>query len=269
MLMFKLTATGHSDIGLKRDHNEDCFMILPEFNLFLVADGMGGHRAGDVASRLAVETIQTFFQHTESEDATWPFHFDPKMTYEENRVYAGIQMANRAIINHVEKKPERAGMGTTIVALHFSKSSPVAYIAHVGDSRCYVIRNGEINQLTRDHSLLNDFIEAIPEMSEGKKQTIPRNIITRALGMGKTLAVDINKIEVEKDDVFLLCSDGLTAMAGKNEILITFDKLKKNLKQACKELINLANSKGGEDNITVVLVKVDEIIQQKEEQEKE
>src|SRR5882672_8747384 len=148
-------ATGLSDVGLQREHNEDSFVVLTEYDLFIAA-GMGGHRAGDVASRLATDCIAEFFRTTAKEDVTWPFHFDTSLSEEENRLLTGIRIANRQIFERSAKSREYRGMGTTVVGALFSPKKKRMYIGHVGDSRCYRVRSGELALLTRDHSLIND-----------------------------------------------------------------------------------------------------------------
>src|SRR5882724_6215906 len=151
-------ATGLSDVGLQREHNEDSFVVLTEYDLFIVADGMGGHRAGDVASRLATDCIAEFFRTTAKEDVTWPFHFDTSLSEEENRLLAGIRIANRQIYERSAKQREYRGMWTTVVGALFSSRRGRMYIGHVGDSRCYRIRGTELRLMTRDHSLINDYL---------------------------------------------------------------------------------------------------------------
>ena len=202
-------AAGLSDVGLQREHNEDSFCILPEHRLFIVADGMGGHRAGDVASKMATHSIASFFQATANEDATWPFSFDPHLSIDENRLVTGIKLANRKIFEASIKHREVHGMGTTVVGALFSKDKSKLYVAHVGDSRAYRIRGGEITQLTRDHSLLNDYLLVMPDMTEEQKDELPKNVITRALGMQDSVAVDMVPDEPQAGDVYVLCSDGL------------------------------------------------------------
>src|SRR5690606_25254755 len=143
-------AAGISDVGWQRDHNEDSFAILNEQELFVVADGMGGHRAGDVASKLATEAIIDFFRATASDDVTWPFHFDARLSEEENRLLTGIRIANRQIVEQSSRSREHHGMGTTVVGALFSARKQRMYIGHVGDSRAYRVRHGQISQMTRD-----------------------------------------------------------------------------------------------------------------------
>ncbi len=161
----RAVACGLTDRGMQREHNEDSFVVLEELNLFIVADGMGGHRAGDVASRLATESVADFFRATATEDVTWPFHFDANLSDEENRLLTGIRIANRQILDRSERSRECQGMGTTVVGCMYAPGKNKMFIAHVGDSRCYRIRDGELVLLTRDHSLLNDYLLAMPELT--------------------------------------------------------------------------------------------------------
>jgi PPM family protein phosphatase len=250
-------ATGLSDVGLQREHNEDSFIVLSEYDLFIVADGMGGHRAGDVASRLATDTIAEFFKTTASEDVTWPFHFDTSLSEEENRLLTGIRIANRQIYERSAKSRECRGMGTTVVGALFSPKKNRMYIGHVGDSRCYRIRRGELRQMTRDHSLINDYLMAMPDLTEEQKSELPKNVITRALGMQDQVMVDLQSDEPQPGDTYLLCSDGLSGMIADDEILdilmSTGDIL-----EGCRRLIARANEHGGEDNVTAVLIKIEE-----------
>ncbi len=247
-------AAGLTDVGLQREHNEDSFCILPEHRLFIVADGMGGHSAGDVASKMATHAIATFFQTTASEDATWPFSFDPQLTVEENRLITSIQVANRKIFEASTKHREVQGMGTTVVGALFSKERSRLYLAHVGDSRAYRIRGGTITQLTRDHSLLNDFLKSRPNMTQEQQDEVPKNVITRALGINGTVAVDMVSDEPEPGDVYLLCSDGLSGMVSDEELLRLVHEADGDMEKAAKDLVAQANANGGEDNITVVAV---------------
>jgi protein phosphatase len=295
----RAVAFGVTDRGMQREHNEDSFLVLDEYGLFIVADGMGGHRAGDVASRLATETIGEFFRSTASEDITWPFHFDTNLTEEENRLVTGIRLANRQILDKSERSRECQGMGTTVVGAMYSSARNRVFIGHVGDSRCYRVRQSEIKLLTRDHSLLNDYILAIPNLTDEQKADLPRNVITRALGMQKDVVVDLQSDEPQAGDVYVLCSDGLNGMLRDEEILAAVAPLSRalsptlspppfaeaptlpdvpagqtlvpgrspaaaiasdrraDLANGARLLIDQANANGGEDNITVVLVRIE------------
>jgi serine/threonine protein phosphatase PrpC len=251
-----IVAAGLSDVGLQREHNEDSFCILPEFDLFVVADGMGGHKAGDVASRMATHTIASFFRATQSEDATWPFHFDPHLSMAENRLITGIKLANKQIFEASLANHAVHGMGTTIVGMLFSRERKSLYVAHVGDSRCYQIREGSINQLTRDHSLLNDYLLVMPDMTKEQQAELPKNVITRALGMQDTVTVDLVPAAPQPGDKYLLCSDGLSGMVSDEEIRDIVVDAGDDIDLAVKKLIERANEHGGEDNCTVVLMRV-------------
>jgi serine/threonine protein phosphatase PrpC len=249
-------ACGLTDRGMQREHNEDSFLVLREHNLYLVADGMGGHRAGDVASRLAIDTIAEFFRSTASEDVTWPFHFDASLSEEENRLITGIRIANRNILDKSERSRDCQGMGTTVVGAMYAPDKNRIFIGHVGDSRCYRVRGNRIDLLTRDHSLLNDYLLAMPELTEDQKNELPRNVITRALGMQKDVLVDLQADEPVSGDIYVLCSDGLNGMLRDEEILdLVGDGV--DLPRAVRALIDNANANGGEDNITAVLVRLE------------
>jgi serine/threonine protein phosphatase PrpC len=253
----RAVAAGLTDVGLQRDHNEDSFAILQDHELYIVADGMGGHRAGDVASKLATEAIVDFFRATAAEDFTWPFHFDSRMSEEENRLLTGIKIANRQIVERSSRQRECHGMGTTVVGALFSGKKGKMYLGHVGDSRAYRVRGGEIKQMTRDHSLVNDYLLAMPELTEEQKSELPKNVITRALGMQEHVSVDLQGDDASVGDCYVLCSDGLSGMIEDSEILEIVAG-SPNIEEACRKLIALANEHGGEDNITAVLVKIEE-----------
>ena len=253
----KVTASGLSDVGLQREHNEDSFCILPQFDLVVVADGMGGHRAGDVASKMATQAIATFFGATQGDDVTWPFHFDPHLSVEENRLITGIKVANKQIFDASASDRTVSGMGTTIVAALFNAQAKKMYVAHVGDSRCYRLRGTEIKQLTRDHSLLNDWLLLMPDISQAQKDELPKNVITRALGMQDSVVVDLLQDDSQIGDRYILCSDGLSGMITDAVIGETVGAAA-SLQDAANELIRLANENGGEDNVTVVIFEVSE-----------
>jgi serine/threonine protein phosphatase PrpC len=253
----RAVAAGLTDVGLQRDHNEDSFAILQDHELYIVADGMGGHRAGDVASKLATEAVVDFFRATAAEDFTWPFHFDSRMSEEENRLLTGIKIANRQIVERAARSRECHGMGTTVVGALFSGKKGKMYIGHVGDSRAYRVRGGEIRQMTRDHSLVNDYLLAMPELTEEQKSELPKNVITRALGMQEHVNVDLQGDDASVGDCYLLCSDGLSGMIEDAEILEIVAGAP-TIEDACRKLIAIANEHGGEDNITAVLVKIED-----------
>jgi PPM family protein phosphatase len=252
----RAVAAGLSDVGLQREHNEDSFVVLKEYDLFVVADGMGGHRAGDVASRIATETISEFFRTTANEDITWPFHFDTNLSEEENRLLTGIRVANRQIFERSTRSRECHGMGTTVVGAMFSPKKGRMFIGHVGDSRCYRVRHGAIQLLTRDHSLINDYLLAMPDLTDEQRSELPKNVITRALGMQDHVVVDLQHDDPVTDDVYVLCSDGLSGMLSDEEITQIIAETA-DVREACRRLIQRANERGGEDNITAILIKIE------------
>src|SRR4051812_1126134 len=182
---------GMTDTGLLREHNEDSLLLLPEYGIVAVADGMGGHRSGDVASQLAISTLSDFFSVVVGRDGTWPFPADPDLTEEENFVVIGLRLSNRRIFDRSLRTMADFGMGTTIVTAIFSKLADKVTIGHVGDSRCYRIRGPEILQMTRDHSLISDARHMAPWMTEEEVNQLPPNVITRALGIREDVAVDL------------------------------------------------------------------------------
>jgi protein phosphatase len=256
-LKLSLHHAGLSDVGQHREVNEDSFCAIPQLGLFVVADGMGGHKAGDVASRMATEAIGQFFTDTEGEDSTWPFHFDPQRSYEENRLLAGVKLANRRIYEASLDSLEVQGMGTTVVSCVFASSGDRVYIGHVGDSRCYRYRREMLELMTRDHSLVNDYRQAMPHLTEEQMASLPRNVITRALGMQESVVVDILIESPEPGDVYLLCSDGLSESVSQEQIQRTLTASRGDLDVASRDLVALANASGGDDNITVLLVTVE------------
>lgn len=253
-IKFNIECAGETDVGKKRSHNEDNFSIVEEENLFIVADGMGGHACGEVASQMAVEIVRDFFKATsEDPETTWPYKMDKTKSFAENRLIMGIKLANLRIYEAAKRDVRKRGMGSTIVATYFTKEG--VYLAHVGDSRIYRIRNGNITQLTEDHSLLNDYIK-MKKLTEEEIANFPhKNVIVRALGMKDTVKVDTLFEVPQKNDIYLLCTDGLSGMVPDNIMLQIVEENKNELQTACNKLIEKANENGGVDNITVVLVK--------------
>ncbi len=254
-------AAGISDVGCQREHNEDSFCILSKHRLFVVADGMGGHRAGDVASRMATAEISMFFDATEARDgepSDWPLELDSRLTAEQNRLVSAVKVANQRIFQASIQNQAVQGMGTTVVGALFVRDDRKIHIAHVGDSRAYRIRGENIVQLTRDHSLLNDYLLVMPNLTDAQKGRLPTNVITRALGMQDGVAVDLYFERVEPEDTYVLCSDGLSGMVSDEDILKIVLDSDSDIESAVKNLVSEANGKGGEDNITVVLVRITE-----------
>ncbi|MCI0668956.1 MAG: Stp1/IreP family PP2C-type Ser/Thr phosphatase [Myxococcaceae bacterium] len=250
----RIEVAGLSHVGMKRTHNEDSFLLMQEENLYCVADGMGGHSSGEVASRVAVEEIAGFYRLT-SQDAevTWPFRMDSARSYDENRLATAIKVANVRILERAAQDRRLERMGTTVACLCVAENEAV--VAHVGDSRVYCLRAGVLRQLTEDHSLLNDMLKA-RKMTQEEIDTFPhKNVIVRALGMKDVVDVDIGRMEPRPGDLFLLCSDGLSGLVSDvriREVLLQTP----NLQRAAARLIELANAAGGTDNVTCVLARV-------------
>jgi len=246
----RIRYAAKTDVGMKRTHNEDYFSLIEQDQLFLVADGMGGHASGEVASKMATETIQEFFTRSQDDEVTWPYKMDRHLSFVENRLVVGVKMANQRIFEAALKDLRLKGMGTTIVGGQIAGDK--LYIAHVGDSRCYRIRAGKIQQMTRDHSLLEDYKDAKPGMSEEEQKKFPhKNVITRALGMRDTVQVDIHGHDIQGGDIFVFCSDGLSGMIDDETILKVLTATP-DLEQAVSALVDAANQAGGTDNVTVL-----------------
>lgn len=253
--MCKIEAFGHTHVG-RRKNNEDAYGLFPTLGLFAVADGMGGYHGGEVASQLALMTIQSFFQrNVEDDDATWPFAFRRELSLMENMVEVSVRMANRAILSQRQGQFRR--MGTTLVMLVFELNElgrpSEVIIGHVGDSRIYRLRDGSLEQLTRDHSLYEQLKETglrVPPIEDFPHA----NVITRALGMGEDSKPDLLVESLQPGDRFLLCSDGLTGP-------LPDEKLQTLLatpapQEACEALIQAAYDDGGKDNITAIVLDV-------------
>lgn len=246
---------GKTDVGMKRTHNEDSLKLIPKERLFIVADGMGGHASGEVASNLAVEAVGEFFDDTSRDrETTWPYREEQDHDYEENRLIASIKLANLRIFEKAESEMRYKGMGTTIVGLQLLGSHVI--IGHVGDSRAYRLREDRIEQLTEDHSLLNDYKKMTTLTPEEEKNFPHKNIIVRALGMKATVQVDILRDSPQPNDIYLLCSDGLSGEVEDPEMLSIVRSAEGNLQVACERLIRAACDHGGKDNVTAVLVQV-------------
>jgi protein phosphatase len=252
----RILHAAKTDVGMKRDNNEDNFLVYPEQNVFAVFDGMGGHAAGEVASSIAANEVREFFTLTgKDEDATWPFKGDRDKSYDENRVVTGIKLANARILEASEQDGAKKNMGTTAVLVHFVErngSGPRALVAHVGDSRVYLFRKGQLQRITIDHSLVEEYLRLGKLTPEEAKNFPQKNIILRALGQQKIVDVEINAIHPEPGDVFLLCTDGLSGMVS-DEMMQAILQKTPSLEAAAKKLIDTANANGGIDNVTVIL----------------
>jgi len=251
-----------TDVGRVREKNEDSVVALPKHSLFVVADGMGGHNRGDVASEICVESIRASYDDvrlTEEWKKSHRLHVRDvaggtvRRTFQEYRLFKAVEDANRQIYTTANQHAHLKDMGTTVVATLFTEKR--VYLATVGDSRVYRIRNSKITQLSEDHSLANEYIK----MKILRKEDLPRfpfkNIIVRALGLSEYVKVDTLYRQTKPGDIYLLCSDGLTDLITDESILDQIQS-SETLEGACKSLVDSANSAGGVDNTTVLLVKL-------------
>lgn len=229
---------GATDTGRQRDHNEDAFALAPELGIAILADGMGGHNAGEVASQLAVDTTLAILGQTVGLGAR-------------DRLETAVMAANATLREKAAESSRYKDMGTTLVAALLDRQELA--VAHVGDSRLYRLRRGELVALTRDHSLLQEFIDKGLYTPEEARQKVARNILTHALGLEDTTRIDIAEHPVQAGDRYLLCSDGLYEMMSNPEISALLGR-QLPLPDICTALIELANAKGGKDNITVIVI---------------
>jgi PPM family protein phosphatase len=252
----RLAYDGITDVGRKRKRNEDSFRVNSDQRLFVVADGMGGHAAGEVASRVAVEAIDEFICQTGGdEEITWPFGLDESISYDGNRLKTAIRYANQKVLEATRERADYAGMATTVAALLVDGET--ANIGHVGDSRIYLFRDDRLTQLTRDHSLVFEQVQS-GVLSADEARTHPlRNIVTRALGGTADLEVDIQGLASRAGDLVLLCSDGLTTMVSDEAIAGILRDCGADAKSAARSCVDAANAGGGDDNITVLVVRFD------------
>jgi PPM family protein phosphatase len=246
-----------SDPGLRRTSNEDCHSVRPDVGLYMVADGMGGHVAGEVASRIAVEAIEAFTEETAGADKnrTWPFPFEPSISLEANRLKAAFRLANRRIAGAISESQDLRGMATTASALLIGPLN--ACVAHVGDSRVYVLREGALQQITHDHSWVEEQVRAGTMSATAARQHPWRNVVTRALSGGEDPEVDVTELHLQPGERVLLCSDGLFGVVTDQQIANILNDHSATLEDICKRLIDAANDAGGPDNITALVLQVD------------
>ena len=250
----KIKHKAISDVGKKRKGNEDSLYLNPEQRLFVVADGMGGHAAGEIASKVAVDAINEFVCLTGGdEEITWPFGLDENISYDGNRLKTAIRHANRKVLEATKEKTEYEGMATTVAAVLVD--GDVANIGHVGDSRIYLLSGDEFTQLTSDHSWVNEQIQSGVISADQARSHPLRNVVTRALGGRADLAVDMQTRKMQEGDVLLICSDGLTTMVSDEDIERVLREAEGDVEKGASDLVAAANERGGEDNITVVLLK--------------
>ncbi len=246
-----LEIVSMTDPGQVRDHNEDCVETRPELGIVVLADGMGGYNAGEVASGMATSLIASGLAQ-----AWKPAQLDRESAkaLAERLIQEQVRLANTAIFEAAKKDPQCAGMGTTLVACLFYDN--FLTVGHIGDSRLYRLRKETLEQITRDHSLLQEQIDSGLISKEDARQSHNKNLVTRALGIDAEVEAEIHSYDTRIGDIYLLCSDGLNDMIDDEEIQMTLIALKANLEVTALQLIQSANDAGGRDNVSVMLVKV-------------
>lgn len=250
MALVRLVAAGDTHIGL-REHNEDAILLRRELHLFALADGAGGENAGNVASSLALTTLGHRFEQTTDETG-----FDVLgLPMGAKRLSAAIHRANAEIVQLANASDKYMGMGTTVVAMYCEPKTAVLHLGHVGDSRCYRLRDGIVELLTQDHSLMNDVLELAPELDEEKARALPTRVVTRALGMARNVRVTLQSFVLVPGDRYLLCSDGLTDQLEEEQIA---DALRQDIRPDAlvKLLLDVADAAKARDNIATLVVDV-------------
>lgn len=251
-----LQSASLTDPGRVRDHNEDCIESRPEIGLYVLADGMGGYNAGEVASGMATSLISDGLQETWLPADAARMSRDEARATSERMLREQIGRANSAIFNTSQNNPECAGMGTTLVVCLYHDNFMT--VAHIGDSRLYRLRGDSMEQVTRDHSLLQEQLDSGLITPEEAKLSQNKNLVTRALGIDPTVEPEIHVYETQKDDTYLLCSDGLSDMVEDEEIRLTLITLRQNPSLTVQQLVQAANDNGGRDNISAMLIRVAE-----------
>jgi len=247
-----IDAAGMTDAGTVREHNEDAFLVRNDLCLFMVADGAGGHNAGDIASKLAIKSIENFFEATESVAKTRPERDRFGLMTQARRLAAAVQKANADVMEISRSFEKRKGMGTTVVVAYLRPSWNRLYLAHVGDSRCYRVRGEHVEVLTHDHTILNDVMEMRPDVGDDVLARLPRSVVTRALGMGKRIRVDLRAFVLVPGDRYLLCSDGLYRDLPEDVLFETL-RITAEPEEVAQRLIALGKKAGGGDNLTALV----------------
>jgi protein phosphatase len=252
-----LEAVGLTDVGRRRKLNEDSILVDPDTGLYAVCDGMGGHNAGEVASKMAIESIASFIDKSHKEkEITWPFGLDVNLSFDGNRLKTAIKLANKKVYKAADNREEYTGMGTTVVAAVVSAN--VMTVGWAGDSRAYVLRGPNLTQLTRDDSWVSAaWAEGILSAAEIEKHPL-RNVITKAVGAKETIETDVVEHRFQPGDIAMLCSDGLHSMINDEQILAAITPLPATLEETASKLIAAANDAGGKDNVSVVLLRYSE-----------
>ena len=255
-LQNKITIMGLTDTGIVRAKNEDSIGFDSALGLVVLADGMGGHRGGEIASSLTVDTIINKLQQSLPEVVAGEIDEASGFSRESICIQDAVVEANQKVYHASEANPEHKGMGTTIVVLQFYNNT--FSLAHIGDSRCYRLRGDKFEQITKDHSLLQELIDRGFYTPEEARKSMNKNLVTRALGIDPVVMPDVQEDIVLKNDIYLLCSDGLTDLVEDKDIYLTIKQFSANLEEAAKQLITKANQNGGKDNISVMLCRIDD-----------
>jgi protein phosphatase len=251
-----LQSASLTDPGRVRDHNEDCIEARPEIGLYVLADGMGGYNAGEVASGMATSLIADGLMEAWQPTEVARMPREEAKALAERLIREQVARANTAIFTTSQNNPECAGMGTTLVTCLFHDD--FVAVAHIGDSRLYRLRGEAMEQVTRDHSLLQEQLDSGLITPEEAKLSQNKNLVTRALGIDPTVETEVHVYDAMPDDVYLLCSDGLSDMVEDDEIRLTLTTLKTNPSLTVQQLIQAANDNGGRDNISAMLIRVAE-----------
>ena len=243
-----------SDVGRRRQTNQDCYLVNPESGLYLVADGLGGHASGGIAAKLTVSSIDDFVGLvSESAEVSWPFGYSLQISFEQNVLRTAVSLANLKVCHAAEEREDCSGMGSTVVV--FWVRGDKAFWTHVGDSRLYQFRDGELRQLSEDHSLVQEQLRrGIITAQEAQTHAL-KHVVTRAIGTRDPLEGNVQEQALRPGDCYLLCCDGLTDRISHQQIC---EILARGLdaQPTCQALVDAANEAGGEDNITVVLARV-------------
>lgn len=251
-----ITVVGLTHPGMVRDHNEDAFVADAGFGYAVLADGMGGYSAGEVASNMTTTLMQQGLQKGLQQNPLTNFNHEMNEAILADMLLREIAFTNQSVLQVSRNEPQCAGMGTTLVAAVFHDDTVT--VAHIGDSRLYRLRQGHLSSITRDHSLLQEQLDAGLITPEEARFSTNRNLVTRALGLDEEVEPDVNHYEVQVGDVYLLCSDGLNDMLDDAEIESIVVSMIDNLPLAAEHLIQTANDNGGRDNVTVVLIKINQ-----------
>ncbi|MHB8535443.1 MAG: Stp1/IreP family PP2C-type Ser/Thr phosphatase [Sulfuricaulis sp.] len=256
--MNELLMAGMTDTGRVRNQNEDSIAVVPEAGLAVVADGMGGHQAGEVASKLAVEVITRHMIDVLTGTAA-----KGETGMELKSVGDAIQLANRAVYDLARERPEYNGMGSTVVMTVFHGDK--ICVGHVGDSRLYRFRDGLLEQVTQDHSVVQELVSRGLVTAEEARQSVNKNLVTRALGVDPGVTPDVSEHLLQNEDIYLLCSDGLNDVLADGDIEMMLIEHRRQLDDAVQHMIDMANERGGPDNISVILIRTGQVFEQNRE----